>query len=141
MVDEVGATRITVAFTPVLQEYDCAPLPESVVEFPMQTETSAPALTTGSAFTKTVAVSILVQLFALVPITVYVDAEVGATTIDVDEAPVLHEYVCPPLPVSVAELPKHTETSAPALTTGREFTKTIAESVLVQPFEFVPMTV
>ena len=101
----------------------------SVVLFPVQMETSAPALTAGSALTKTVAKSVLEHPFTSVPTTVYVVPVVGETEMEVAVEGVFHEYEIPPLAVKVADAPMQMETSAPALTTGNGFTKTITVSV------------
>jgi hypothetical protein len=61
------------------------------VVLPEQTDTSAPALTTGKEFTRTVISSLLEHPLASVPVTVYDAREVGATEIEVVVAPVFHK--------------------------------------------------
>ena len=100
----------------------------------------------GKAKIFTCTVSVLEQEFASVATSVYVVDDVGfATGLEMFElfsvAVGVQIYVCAPLPASVVFVPKQIETSGPALTTGREFTKTFTESLLEQPFASVPVTV
>jgi hypothetical protein len=63
--------KATASVTPPVHEYEAAPLPESVTGEPEQTEEAVEfATTVGSAFTVTVVMSVLVQPFASVPVTV-----------------------------------------------------------------------
>ena len=88
---EVATAEIDVVVSPVLHKYVVPPDAVSVKEIPLQREISAPALTTGVGFTNTLAVSLLIQPFALAPVTVYVVAEVGEIVIAVVVAFVFHE--------------------------------------------------
>ena len=66
-------------------------------------------LNVGVVFTVTTTVfdDVLGHPAALVPLRVYVVVVTGLTLITEVVAPVLHEYVAAPLPVSVVELPEH----------------------------------
>jgi len=61
----------------------------------------------------------------------------------VAERPVdgVHEYVEPPVAVSIVELPLQIATPEPALIAGRAFTVTVTDDVLLQPDALVPVTV
>ena len=47
----------------------------------------------------------------------------------------------PPVAVNVVDEPVHILTPEPALIVGKGFTVTVTCAVLLQPFEFVPVTV
>jgi hypothetical protein len=57
--------------------YDTPPVAFNVVDANLQIETFEPALITGSGFTDTVIVPVLVQLPGFVPVIVYVLIDVG----------------------------------------------------------------
>jgi hypothetical protein len=51
-----------------------------------------------------------------------------------------HIYDAPPLAVSVVDEPRQIATLELPLIEGSEFTVTVTDAVLLQPFEFVPIT-
>jgi hypothetical protein len=94
-------------------------------------------------YTVTFTVFVEEQLKELVPITVYVVVIVGATDIVVPvNANGFQLYVLAPLAVSVAVCPTQMDVGlATAVTVGLGLTVTVTVFVLVQPTEFVPVTV
>ena len=53
----------------------------------------------------------------------------------------VHEYVVPPVAVSVVDEPLQIATFEPALMVGSAFTVTVTDDLLLQPVPFVPVTV
>ena len=95
---------------------------------------------TGSGFTVTVAIAVLLQLLTSVPVTVYDVVLVGVTVMGFIVAPVLQEYVEAPMPVKVALAPLQIEAEFTVII-GKGFTVTVATAVPVQPATSVPVTV
>jgi len=144
----VLVTGVTTTLVPVkapgFQVYETAPEALNVDDPPLPAHTlvgDATAVIVGSGFTKRETVSVLEQL-PLLPVTVYVVAIVGLTTIaDPDKAPGFHVYVDPPLAVNVAEPPiQMTVGLVTAVIVGSGFTiKEIVLLLLQMPL--VPLTV
>jgi hypothetical protein len=117
----------------------------SVVEPPEQIgETDTAAVTVAELLIVIVRVAVLVQPFALVPVTVYVVVEVGLTVIEVPvRLPGCHVYDTPPEAVIVTGLPEQTVVAeAVVVIVGLGNTVTVILVEEVQPVEeFVPLTV
>ncbi|NBT62972.1 MAG: hypothetical protein EBT02_14510, partial [Planctomycetia bacterium] len=99
--------------TPLFQEYDTAPEPESVTNVPAQTVRSNPALVDGKGLTVTVTWSVFVQPLASVPVTVYVvviAAVVAFTAVKATpfDTVLSQTYVVAPEPESVTDAPAQT---------------------------------
>ena len=125
-------------------------LPPKVAVLPRHTFVSIPALTVGSDNTIIVTESLLQQLLASVPVTIYVVVEVGVAMgfeINALSNPatgsqpndVQEEQVG--LPPIAEELPEHKESSTPAVTVGKRFTVTAIESTPEHPAVSVTVTV
>jgi hypothetical protein len=108
--------------------------------FDEQTVTSE-AVTTGVGLTVTLTRSVLVQLFALVPVTVYEVVPTGGANAVPLVTPPVQEYVLAPVAASVMFTPWQTVWSTPPFTIGRGFTVTTTASVAVHPKGLVAVTV
>lgn len=62
-----------------------------------------PAFAVKPVITVIFIVSVLVQPFAPVTVTVYVVVKVGVTVVEAVPAPLLHAYVVPPVALSVVD--------------------------------------
>jgi len=114
------------------------PVADKVVDEPAQMAVAPLPVIVGNGFTVTVAFAILAQPAALVPVTVYVFVDVGfAVTLE----PVVADkpgdgdqvYVTPPVAVNTVDDPLHMAIPLPALITGKGFTVTVTDAVLLQP--------
>ncbi len=129
------------------QLYVLPPDAVSVVFCPLQIVAALPVMVTvGCGLIVTVNVDALLLLlhpFASVPITVYVVAVVGLTTITgVVDPPGDQLYVLPPDAVRVALCPLQIDAEVPVMVmVGVAFTATAEVEVLVHPFPSVPVTV
>jgi len=88
-----------------------------------------------------VAVALLTQLFASVPVTIYPPLPVLFRFIAVAVEPVDHTYDTAPVPVSVVLDPLQIVASPVIATAGSGFTVTAAVAKLLQLFASVPVTV
>jgi hypothetical protein len=136
---------VQLKFAEGLQEKFPVPAAVSVVEFPEQTETSAPALTAGfgKVETETEAVSAHPLIFTT---SVYVVFEVGlATGLEIFGLVKLEEglqlYVPPPLPFKVVPDPGQTVTFGPAFALGFGLTVRVTNAVSEQPEPLVTANV
>lgn len=120
-----------------------APLAVNVSELPEQIlAEEAEMFKVGVAFTVTEIVVVLLQLDALVPVTVYVVVTVGLTAITVVVADVFQRYEEAPLAVKFTELPTQMlEEGAEIETVGLAFTATVNVLVIVHPAPLEPFTV
>ena len=101
---------------------------------------------TGRGFTVTVTCAVAEHPLPSVPVTVYVVVDDGfaVTGEPVDELRLVdgvHEYVCAPLAVSVADCPLQMAGGGVTVTTGRGFTVTVTCAVAEHPLPSVPVTV
>jgi hypothetical protein len=123
------------------QLYVAAPEAVSVAVEPEQMPPPPSAVTLGMLLTVTVNSCVLVQL-PLVPVTVYVVVEDGATLMLLPERlPGIQLYVVAPEAESVAELPEQIAPPPVAVNAGEGFTAMDTKAVSVQPPGFVPITV
>jgi nicotinamide riboside transporter PnuC len=113
-----------------------------VVLVPLQIVVTPLMEATGSAFTVTVELSVSVQPFVLVIVTVYVVVAEGETVI-AELLPRLSDHAYTPAPeaVSVVLVPLQIVVSPLMEATGSAFTVTVTLSVSVQPFVLVIVTV
>ena len=97
---------------PPTQVYVFAPLAVNVIAFPEHTMFGPLILIIGLGFTVTVAVTILLQLFALLPVRVYTVVVVGLAITDavltlLNPIDGFHIYEVAPLASKFTELPSH----------------------------------
>lgn len=102
-------------------------------------------VTVGAGFTVTVVAAVLVHPFASVPVTVYVVVAEGLAVTDVPvvvlkPVPGVHEYVVPPVAVSVPLLPVQIVKELTPMF-GNGLIVTVAIALPVQPDVDVPVTV
>ena len=96
----------------------------------------------GNGFTTIVFEQVLVQLVALVTVTVNVVVTVGLTVIEDVVAPVLQRNDTPPDTERVVEAPTQIESSVAVMVQGGSgFTVIVIEHELVQPLASVTVTV
>jgi hypothetical protein len=135
-------TKPTPSVTTGDQTNDCAPPPVNVIVVPAQTVVAlALAVTAGNVFTAMDTVAVLLQLFASVPVTVYVSGvEITKPTPSVTTGDQTYEVAPPPVNVNVD--PAQTSIAlALAVTAGKAFTAMDVVAVLMQLFASVPVTV
>jgi len=140
VVVEPGDTVILVVVAPVLHEYVPPPLAVKVAFCPLQIGDGLLMLAVGFVFTVKVLESVSVQPLAFVTVTEYVVVEEGETVMLAVVAPLLHEYVPPPLAVNVALCPTQMGAGLLIEAAGAEFTVTEREAVAVHPFASVTVT-
>jgi hypothetical protein len=124
-----------------LHEYVAAPVAVRVVDVPLQIDTAAPALTTGTGLTFTVIVPVPVQPREDVPVIVYVVVVVGfavGLAQLVHERPVagLQEYVDAPFAFRTTEPLPHMVWFVPVMT-GVGLITTVLKAVSEQPLAVV----
>ena len=124
---------------PVLHEYVEPPLAVNVALPPGQIVGEFTVIVAGGPIV-TVATAVPVQPAASVPVTVYDVVAAGVTVIGLVVAPVLHEYIEPPLAVNVALPPGHIVGELTVIVAGGPIV-TVAIAVPVQPAASVPVTV
>lgn len=142
VVVEVGDTDTLVPVRlPGCQVYEAAPPPVSVTVPPVQmVPCEVVAVTVGVEATATAKVCVLVQPL-VVPVTVYVVFELGATArLEPGKLPGIQVYVLAPFAVSVVELPLHTEEAPETETLGMACT-VIGSVVVAEQVPLVPVSV
>ena len=97
---ELGNIDIVFDVDPLDHKYVAPPDTERFVDFPRQTVDEVTEII-GFGLTVTVEVAVEEHPIASVPVTVYVEVELGVTDILVDVDPFDHKYVEPPDAVSV----------------------------------------
>jgi len=99
-------------------------------------------VTVRPGITVTVTVAVLLQLFASVPVTLYVVVAAGDSVKDATFCPLFQTYVVPPFPVIVVLKPMQMAVGeAVAVMFGNGFTVSMTVVVPVQPAVVVPVTV
>ena len=135
----VGETVIGFVVSPPDHEYVDPPLAVNVADAPEHIVVEFTVMI-GFGPIVTVATAVLTQPAASVPVTVYDVVEIGVTVIGLLLAPVLHEYVEPPLAVNVAVAPEHIVGEFTVIV-GLGPIVTVETAVLTQPAASVPVTV
>ena len=112
-----------------------------LVEAPKQKLVSLLATTIGKALMLTVTESLLLQPLASVPVTIYLVEILGLADLTAPfPSPLFQVNVAAPLALIFAEDPIQIAVSLLAITLGKALMLTKTESILLQPFPSVPVT-
>jgi hypothetical protein len=134
----VGFIVILAEVAPVFQVYVVTPDADNVADEPAHIEVELTVIT-GELATIILAVAVLTQPPADVPVTVYEVLDVGLAVKLAVVAPVFQVYVLAPVALNVAVEPAQIVVELTAVV-GKELTVTLTILVLLQP-EVVPVTV